>query len=54
MTSTTAFNFNQNHVIASPNDYIKGIDCATGVTQMFSSYFVEYKRAIQNARPTQA
>lgn len=54
MTSDKEFNFSQNHVIAAPNDYIKGIDCITGVVHTFSSYFVEYKRAIQNAKPTQA
>ena len=30
LSSTTAFNFNQNRVIASPTDYIRGIDCITG------------------------
>jgi hypothetical protein len=54
MTSTTQFNFNQDYVIPSPNDYIRGIDCVTGTVHMFNSYFVEYKRAIQKPNPTES
>lgn len=54
MSSASQFNFNQNHNIAAPSDYIKGIDCVTGTVHLFASYFVEYKRAIQKAKPTQA
>lgn len=44
----------QNHVIASPSNYIRGIDCRTGTQTTFNGYFVEYKRAVQNAHPSQA
>jgi hypothetical protein len=54
MTSTTQFNFNQDHTIAVASDYIRGIDCVTGSIHLFSSYFVEYKRAIQKSNPSQA
>lgn len=47
------FNFFQTKKIASASDYIKGIDCTDGKVQYFSSYFVEYKRAVQNAHPSQ-
>ena len=48
----TTFTYDYDGKIASPTDYIQGIDCKTGVKQTFNGYFVEFKRAIKNAKPT--
>lgn len=48
----TTFTYDYDGKIASPTDYIAGIDCRTGAKQTFNAYFVEFKRAIKNAHPT--
>lgn len=53
MSNMQQFNFNQIYTIPSPDRYIKGINCTSGVISMYSTYFVEYKRAIQNSKPSQ-
>ncbi len=46
------FTYSYDGSIAAPSDYINGIDCKTGQVQRFPSYFVQFKRAIRNSKPS--
>jgi hypothetical protein len=53
LDDTTSFNYRTDKTIASPTDYIKGIDCQTGVQKTFSKFYIQYKRALKNKSPSQ-
>ena len=48
----TTFTYDYNGKFSSPGDYILGIDCKTDEIKFFTDYFVQFKRAIQNPKPT--
>ncbi len=48
----TTFTYSYDGKIASASDYIQGIDCKTGQRLSFSTYFIQFKRAIPDAYPT--
>lgn len=48
----TTFTYDYEGKFASPTDYIVGIDCGTGEKKSFPGYFIEFKRAIKNPKPT--
>ncbi len=53
LDDTKTFNYRTDKIIASPTDYIQGIDCKTGIQKLFSKFYIQYKRALKNRSPSQ-
>jgi hypothetical protein len=48
----TTFSYDFEVKIASPTNYIKGIDCRSGTVRKYSRVFALYRRAINKRNPT--
>ena len=49
--NSSKFTYDEHRSSAAPSSYFKGIDCATNEIQMFSKFFIQYKRTLQETRP---
>ena len=48
----TTFTYDYTGAIASPSDYIWGIDCRSNEKKQYPGYFSQFKRTIKNSNPT--
>lgn len=53
LSDLNTFSYDFEIKIPSPSEYIKGIDCRTGIIKKFSKIFVLYRKATKNPRPYQ-
>lgn len=52
LTSSNVFTFDGYRTIKDSAKYINGIDCFSQTPQQFNKYFIQYKKAVQNPKPT--
>lgn len=53
LSNANEFNYRTTRTLASPTEYIDGIDCQTNTRKKFNKFYIQYKKTLQNRSPSQ-